>query len=365
MADALELIKRGIARFFNWWIAELAGCLPERLRALFGGNGRQIRITVAGDTVTFEQVKGKAVQPLGSLDLLRSGLAGPDERAREILGAVRHRGSEIVVGVPRESALRRFIDLPSPALENLREVLSFEMDRHTPFRADEVYFDCRVASHDTQNKRVKVDLVVVAKDMADRAIALVSGWGLEPSKLALAGASEDEGSFNLLPAKATSSRRGVAFGVSCVLLLIPLVAMALAVHLPLQQRQALLEEAEVRLKQVRKEATESDKLNKQFDEITERSRFVQQKKRSQFTVTELLDEVTKILPDDTWLLQLARKGQKLTISGYSQRPSALIGLLEESAMLSKVSFRSPVTRDPKVGRDRFNIAATVHQRGKR
>jgi general secretion pathway protein L len=364
MAGVLGSLKGWVARFFAWWLAELAGCLPGRLRGLFGRNGRQLRITVAGDTVTFEQVRGKAMQLLGTLDLLHPGLAGPDERAREILSAARHRGSEVVIGLPRESSLRRFVDLPSPALENLREVLTFEMDRHTPFRSDEVYFDCRVASHDTQNKRIKVDLVVVAKDLADRAIGLATGWGLEPDRLALAGAPEEEESFNLLPAKAGGGKRGMSFGISGILLLAPLAALGLAVHLPLKQRQAMLEEGEVQLQQVRQEANDSDKLNKQFDAITQRSRFVQQKKSTEFTITELLDEVTRILPDDTWLLHFVRKGQQIGISGYSEKPSALIGLLEESEMLSKVNFRSPVTADPKVGRDRFNISASVHKRGK-
>jgi general secretion pathway protein L len=363
MTEFVASLRGWVARFFTWWFAELAGCLPERLRGLFGRNGRKLRITIAGDIVTFEQVRGKAVHPLGTLDLLHPGLAGPDERAREILGAARHGGSEVVIGLPRESSLRRIVDLPAPALENLREVLTFEMDRHTPFKSDEVYFDCRVASQDMQNKRIKVDLVVVAKDLADRAIGLATGWRVEPDRLALAGAPEDEEAFNLLPAKVGGGRRGIAFGVSGILILAPLVALALAVHLPLKQRQALLEEAEVQLRQVREEANESDRLNKQFDKITQRSRFVQQKKSRQFTITELLDEVTGILPDDTWLLQFARKGQQLTISGYSEKPSALIALLEESEMLSKVSFRSPTTTDPKVGRDRFNISATVHRRG--
>ncbi|MHC4984320.1 MAG: PilN domain-containing protein [Planctomycetota bacterium] len=340
----------------------MAGCLPERLRGLFGGNGRKLRIMIAGDTATFEQVKGKAVQPLGTLDLLRPGLAGADERAREILSTARLAGCEVVIGLPRDSSLRRIVDLPSPALENLREVLSFEMDRHTPFRSDEVSFDCCVAAHDTQNKRIKVDLVVVAKDLADRAIGLATGWGVEPDRLAVAGSPDEEESFNLLPAKVAGGRSRMALGLTGLLVLVPAVALALAVYLPLKQRQAALEDVEALLRQVRQEATESDKLNRQFEEITKRSRFVQWKKGNVFTATELLNEVTKILPDDTWLLQFARKGNNMTISGYSEKPPALIGLLEESDMLSKVSFRSPTTNDPKVGRVRFNIAATVHRR---
>ncbi len=315
--DLLTLIKDRIGRFFAWWFGELAGCLPDRLRLLFGRNGRKLWISVAGDSVTFEQVKGEAVQQLGSLDLSQHGLAGQAESAREILSGGKLGQAEVVIRLPRDRSLRRTVDLPSPALENLREVLTFEMDRHTPFKSDEVYFDSRVTARDSQNKRIKVDLLVVTREVADRAIDLVTGWGLRPDRLELAEGPGEDREFNLLPA---------------------------------------------RLQKVRAEATGADKLNKQFEEMVKRSRFVVRQKRSRYTVTELLNEVTLLLPDNTWLLQFARKGNNLTISGYSVKASALIGLVEESEMLSKVSFRSPVTTDPRVGRERFNISASVLSR---
>ena len=38
--------------------------------------------------------------------------------------------------------------MPAATEENLPQVLSFEMDRLTPFRSDEVYFDHRVVGRD-------------------------------------------------------------------------------------------------------------------------------------------------------------------------------------------------------------------------
>jgi general secretion pathway protein L len=363
MMELLVTLKNGIGRFFAWWFAELAGCLPGWLRQLFGRNGRKLWITLDADSVTFEQVKGAAVQRLGTLDLLQSGFAGPAERAREILNRGRLGQSEVVIRLPRDRSLRHSIDLPSPALENLREVLTFEMDRHTPFKAEEVYFDSRVTAHDARAKRIKVDLVVVTRELADRAIDLVTGWGVRPDRLALAEAPDKDEGFNLLPAMADAPKRRFPVRLSGVLVLATCVAWAVAVYLPLIHKQADLEMVEARLQKVRAEATGVDKLNKQFEQMVERSRFVVQQKRSSYTVTEVLNEVTLVLPDNTWLLQFARKGDNLTISGYSVRASALIGLVEESDILSEVSFRSPVTKDPRVDRERFNISATVRRRG--
>jgi general secretion pathway protein L len=164
---------------------------------------------------------------------------------------------------------------------------------------------------------------------------------------------------------AGAAKRGVSFRLSGFLVLATCAALAVAVYLPLTQKQAVLEEAEARLRQLRAEATGADKLNKRFDEMIKRSRFVVRQKRSRYTVTELLNELTMLLPDNTWLLQFARKGDNLTVSGYSDKASALIALIEESEFLSKVSFRSPVTVDPRVGRERFNISASVVLRGKK
>ena len=113
---------------------------------------------------------------------------------------------------------------------------------------------------------------------------------------------------------------------------------------------------------IRSEAQETSKLTKQVADLGERSRFVLNQKNGLVTITEVLDEVTRILPDDTWLLQFGRRGERLTISGYSGSPSALISLLEDSEILAEVSFSSPVTADPRVGRERFNITARIAKR---
>ncbi len=66
-----------------------------------------------------------------------------------------------------------------------------------------------------------------------------------------------------------------------------------------------------------------------------------------------------LLPDHTWLMQFAWRDGGVRLSGYSARPSSLIGLLEQSALLSGVAFSAPVTMDQRVGLERFNVSAAV------
>ena len=47
----------------------------------------------------------------------------------------------VVVALPPEQVLRKTITLPAAVEENLRQVLAYDLDRHTPFKPEEVYFD--------------------------------------------------------------------------------------------------------------------------------------------------------------------------------------------------------------------------------
>ncbi|NIR61314.1 MAG: hypothetical protein GWO02_18345, partial [Gammaproteobacteria bacterium] len=60
--------------------------------------------------------------------------------------------------------------------------LAFEMDRVTPFDPEEIYFDYRVLASD-DDARMRVDLLVVPRDEADRAIETLAAWGLQPDRL--------------------------------------------------------------------------------------------------------------------------------------------------------------------------------------
>ena len=54
------------------------------------------------------------------------------------------------------SVLHKSIALPAVTEARLESVLGFEMDRHTPFKADDVYFGYRVAKREPATQRILV-----------------------------------------------------------------------------------------------------------------------------------------------------------------------------------------------------------------
>ena len=73
-------------------------------------------------------------------------------------------------------------------------------------QGDEVYFDYRQLDKDTAGKRITIDLAVVTRAVADKAMAVLESWGIAPQRLEIEKSLDDEeGNFDLLP---QSARQG-------------------------------------------------------------------------------------------------------------------------------------------------------------
>ena len=76
-----------------------------------------------------------------------------------------------------------------------------------------------------------------------------------------------------------------------------------------------------------------------------------------------INELTRILPDDTWLNRLVIRNNKMEIQGESTAATAIIEIVENSSYFRDVQFRSPVTRNNATGKDKFNVSANLALQG--
>lgn len=262
--------------------------------------------------------------------------------------------------LPPAQILRRRIELPLVALENLREVVGFEIDRYTPFRADEVAYDARVASVDSQAQRARVELLVAPRSLLEGAMDLATRLGFVPDRISVAeGADEGPMPINLLPPVDSSAGSRLIAKLSVGLAAIALGLVATAAWLPLERKHQELAFYEERLGKARAAAAEATALRDRMMQSLARSRFLVERRKATPLVVSLLKEATDRLNDQTWVVKLHLTGQEVTLSGYSTAASPLIANLEESDLFEAVRFGSPVTTDSRIGRERFNLIAKV------
>jgi general secretion pathway protein L len=363
MTQVLRPCVDSVTRFIKWWTAELTGCLPERIRPRFAYNRKNLVVLLSGDRVTLERRNGHQDAELGQFDLTRTDPVNLRKIIKKITRKARLHSAQVTFCLNGEQVLRRTVQLPIAAMENLREVLGFEMDRYTPFNVQETFFDFAIVGTDPTRKRVTVDLAVTTVDAVNRVFDVAKLLDMEPACIGLAAESgSKDTSFNFLPAKKLKVHGPMWRGFTTIVALGLAILLANAIYLPIKFKQDAVRLSDERLIQARAQAIKTDRLKEQFDQLLERSNFVYRQKHALSRVTELIDEVTRLLPDDTWLLQFDLKEDTLKLTGYSSKALALLEQLEASQMLSSVRFTSPVTEDARLGVDRFAMTALVAQK---
>ena len=329
----------------------------EVTKGRFSRGGAAVLITFEDQEVRFESHAGDTVSDLGSVAADSPGLDPV------IAAAILDEGGErrqFILCFQSSRGLSKTVSFPAAAEKNLDQILSFEVARQTPFRPDQVYYDHRIGARDEAAGKVDIHLAVVPKSVADAKLDLLAKWGVRPRSINLVSEKgEVEASIRLehKADKATNGKRWPARHPAVATM--AAVVLALVIGAPMYGKIGVKEELEARIEAVRAEAGNAAALRDEINVLMGQNSFLHSRKRELPVMTAILEEVTRLLPDTTWLNRLEVRGQDLQIHGNSPQASALIGILEASPYLSDVQFRSPVTRDQRAGNERFHISATV------
>lgn len=347
-----------------WWLGELRAMVPDRLRRLVRARSDLVLFDVGERSVLIRRVRGQTETDIG-----RVVLEGTDSASRwaqfnvfadQVTGGTR----QIIVRRPPDRLLRKVLDLPVAARENLSEILTFEMDRTTPFSPDEVYFTYRILATERQSRRMRVELLILPRASADPAIELVRGWGLEVDRLEVQtdgprGEAPAHETVDLLPTADAAQTPRKRQPLLLALAVTTLALLGAALYLPLQQQHRVLETLDAEVAIAKRTADAGRRLREEMEQSIQQSNFIIERKMRRPAFVDVLDELTTLLPDRTWLIRIRYYNGQLQAFGNSPSASALVGLLEDSPLFENTQFRAPVTRDPRLGVERFHIGSQV------
>lgn len=314
----------GFARvFLRWWMGELAACVPPRIKQ---------RLAHKPQTI---------VLPYGSeLSDLEPALRR--KAARGKIG--------VTVRLPVHAALTTQISLPSAAAANLAEVVRFELDRRTPFAADDVRFTHRIVGRNQEN--IEVALTVAHKGVVDEAVAKAAELGVRVHAVDVEGAPG-----NLLPLAEPPRRRGRMVARAACLAVLALGAAAL--YRPIYDAEVRAAALQHQITAARAAAEAVARQKEALAKASEAARFLLARKQASPSMTETLNELSRVLPDSTYLVQIEIREAEIQFAGFSGATSELFPLIGRSPILADPKFRSAVTMDQAAGRERFEIGAKI------
>jgi general secretion pathway protein L len=360
MSSLIGFARDGLRAFLSWWLAELAGLVPRPLRRVARRERHQVVLLLTQrETVVLERA-GERARVIGSVTSDRPDLAG---QLGALLQRTRRPRQPVTLCLSGDLGLRKIINLPLAARDDLDQLLRFEMDRLTPFRADEVYFAHRIIATDLQNRRIAVELAAAPKATVERALETARIASVVPARLELVGARPgDPASLNLLPNK-SEDRAGQRRLLRALILLALLLAIA-AVAIPLQQQRAKLVDLTDEIAETRAAAEQSHALREQLEQLAQTSQFLLAEKARRPLATDVLAEVTRLVPDEAYLTQLVLQEDEVQLYGSAATASDLIGLLDQSPLFRAPQFRSPVTQDAADdGAERFHLSVELAAEG--
>jgi general secretion pathway protein L len=354
--------RRRARSFWRWWTGELSAFARERFGAIVQA-ARAPLVSLEGESLVLLERRDDRLEETARLQMEGLDAEGRRKALGELLARAGEDGRRVRFVLGRGESLLRRIALPLATEENLNQVLAFEMDRLTPFSADDVYFGCRIASRDTAAEKLHVDLGIARRDLVDARIAALASVGALVQSVALAeDAARSDKPIDVMP-EATGEREGASDArlVRRVLVGAVLALAAVALALPVWQKRETVIALLPMVDKARIEAEATGKLAAELEKLTADYNFLLTRKHANPPALAYVEEMSRLLPDQTWVSQLdlrsTGKMRELQIQGETTSSSKLIELLEQSTLVQNAAPRGTVTRGMMPGTERFLIAA--------
>jgi general secretion pathway protein L len=347
--------------FLRWWSGELTAMLPAGLRAWVRRGPDVLWLGAAGGNAIVRRARTGAtlisIPPGLPPEIQRTEFAracagiDPDDRC-------------LLLVVPASQVLYRRLVMPAAAAADPRRVVGYELDRQTPFKPEQVYYDVRVSADPAPAGQVALDLYAAPRAEIDPLLERFNAIGAHPDAVDVQTPRGTLAGIDLMPPERRPrridrrARANFILGLVCVLLAVLVLSQWLA------NRRAALAEMQDEVQAMRAKATQSEQLRAQLTDALAASKFLVKRKSETPSALAVLDDLTRRLPATAWLdvLTLDDSGG-LDIKGEAAKAAALVDTLGSSRLLQEPKLQGVIQPDPATGKERFEMVARVRQQG--
>jgi general secretion pathway protein L len=270
------------------------------------------------------------------------------------------RGSRLDVRLRPARFLFRPLDLPRQAGAFLDAMVRSQIDRLTPWTAGEAVFSW---SPPTETANDRIGLTVVAAPRAK--ISPLLGFAEDSEVGSVAIRTSPDASPDTVGQDYTllEKRMGGSFDIERVrrVLTVTLLVAAVAAAVSLVGADIYGGGLDSQRKQLSRKISErraAMRLNVASTDDSSQNILVRRKHTTPSSVM-VLEALSGILPDNTYVTELRIEKDKLQIVGITQDAPSLVKLIEQSPHFTRATFFAPTTRAANDPGERFHVEARI------
>jgi general secretion pathway protein L len=340
---------------FEEWIAAVAGAVDS----VIGRYSRRPQIVLAGQSAGLLTAKLKSAQKGTALPDVSFRIANgrPSPPLSPDWQAV-FRGSRIETELAPDQVLFRPLDFPKQAQDFLDGMIRSQLDRLTPWPADDAVFGWSSPST-TEQERIELTLAAASKQEIEPLVQLAAGLGAQSlatfAAPPAAGDSSEKIKIFDQPLRSGVGRamdtprmlRAVLVSASAAAVASLLLATYLGDSLDSEQQQLMS-----RISQRRAALRLGPEGNSAYGLLAKR-------KQTSPSSVVVMEALSQALPDDTYVTELRIDGDKVQVVGLTHDAPSLIRLIEKSPQFARATFFAPTTRAENEPGERFHIEARI------
>lgn len=347
-------IPPGAGGFFAWWRRSLVAWLPASWQAQLGLSRARLLLWIDQGELQLARQLDEHVSPLLSLPWPQQPEDIEALIGQRLAGLPRH------WLLPANAALRRPLRMPGAAADRLCDVARFEIDRQTPFRPEQVGFDARLLQR-RDDGTLEVELVVVPSGTIDAQAAQAGPWWATLAGIDVAGATPAQPPLgvNLLPSAQRQRGSDPMRVWNLLAVAIALLALFAAGWQLLDNRRAAADQLRAQVEDDARRARAVASQRQQLVDLVEGAAFFDRKRAQRPTAVEVWDELSRRLPEGTYLEKFSMEGERLQLIGLSSEASSLVRRLEGSPLWRNAALTGVLQSDAGTRRDRFTLTAEL------
>lgn len=335
----------------NWW-DELHLIAAEIREKMFvsGDSGTKVAFDTHAISVRDGEVE------LGAIPLRED--ATSDALVRDLSRLCGGKAGGVVLQLARDEVLRPTLRMPRASKRMLREALGYELGRLSPLETGDLYFDFHALPQQEKAQTLEIELRIVRRAVVERAVAICHVAGLQVASIVF----EDDGreaDWQMFPVDRQARLFALWHRWSTVLLSglagLLFAAAIFAAYVRLGYSAELLG---YQVSEAQSRAALVEHMERDIRAIALQSEFLNRQKRAPLLVSVLAD-ISRILPDNTWLSEIEESGKTIRIRGYSSAPSSLIALIDNSSHFTNAQFAAPLVQDAPGKASRFDLTFEV------